>query len=128
MKKNEIKKELNQFTKEQIINVLSDICSNNYYSSIILRIINILNDELFKSENNLIDKAEKEWEKASQEHNDYVKQLKEKYGKEVNVIDLTFEEHNKWLELYNKDNETYRKLEKLQNEQSNRLNKKVGGK
>ena len=76
-----------------------------------------------------IDKAEKEWEKASQEHIEYVKKLKQKYGKEViNGLDLTFEEHKKWIELYNKENETYRKIEKLQEEQEHRLKKKVGGK
>lgn len=128
MTSKEVKQKLNGYTKDQIINAISKISYRNYYTSFICDIIRIIDEEIYINENNSIDKAEKEWEKASQDLINYTKELQVKYGENVAKGDLTDEDFLKYIELYKKEKETWEKLEKLQDEQRNRLMKKVGGK
>ena len=125
MTSKEVKEKLNGYTKDQIINAISKISYRNYYTSFICDIIRIIDEEIYINENNSIDKAEKEWEKASKEYINYSKELQLKYSESVATSDLIAEDFSKYIELYKKERETWKKLEKLQDEQENRLNKKI---
>lgn len=115
MTKSEIKKQLNSYTKKQLIEALSDILSLNY-DYIFYEIVERINRNMFDNEKIRLNIAQKEWETASANKINYLKNLKV-----VNVSELNPSQYKKFIQLVSAEQKSWTKLEKLQDEQLNRL-------
>lgn len=115
MTKSEIKKQLNSYTKKQLVEALSDILSLNY-DYIFYEIVEKINRNMFDNEKIRINIAQKEWETASANKINYLKNLKV-----VNVSELKPSQYKKFIQLVSAEQKAWTKLEKLQDEQLDRL-------
>lgn len=115
MTKSEIKKQLNSYTKKQLVEALSDILSLNY-DYIFYEIVEKINRNMFDNEKIRINIAQKEWETASANKINYLKNLKV-----VNVGELKPSQYKKFIQLVSIEQKAWTKLEKLQDEQLDRL-------
>lgn len=115
MTKSEIKKQLNSYTKKQLVEALSDILSLNY-DYIFYEIVEKINRNIFDNEKIRINIAQKEWETASANKINYLKNLKV-----VNVSELKPSQYKKFIQLVSAEQKAWTKLEKLQDEQLDRL-------
>lgn len=115
MTKSEIKKQLNSYTKKQLVEALSDILSLNY-DYIFYEIVERINRNMFDNEKIRLNIAQKEWETASANKINYLKNLKV-----VNVGELKPSQYKKFIQLASAEQKTWTKLEKLQDEQLDRL-------
>ena len=118
LSKGQIKKELEQFTKEEIIEALINT-SLGVTSNVI---ISGCHEVRFKNETQDIEAASEAWKKASQAHIDYIKQIKEEY-KGVNVFDLPAEVRDKIIELQQAEEQAYKYLVTLQDKIDNHYKK-----
>jgi hypothetical protein len=115
MTKSEIKKQLNSYTKKQLVEALSDILSLNY-DYIFYEIVGKINRNIFDNEKIRLNMAQKEWETASANKINYLKNLKV-----VNVSELKPSQYKKFIQLVSAEQKAWTKLEKLQDEQLDRL-------
>lgn len=115
MTKSEIKKQLNSYTKKQLVEALSDILSLNY-DYIFYEIVEKINRNMFGNEKIRLNIAQKEWETASANKINYLKNLKV-----VNVSELKPSQYKKFIQLVSAEQKAWTKLEKLQDEQLDRL-------
>lgn len=115
MTKSEIKKQLNSYTKKQLVEALSDILSLNY-DYIFYEIVERINRNMFDNEKIRLNIAQKEWETASANKINYLKNLKV-----VNVGELKPSQYKKFIQLASAEQKAWTKLEKLQDEQLDRL-------
>lgn len=115
MTKSEIKKQLNSYTKKQLVEALSDILSLNY-DYIFYEIVEKINRNMFDNEKLRLNIAQKEWETASANKINYLKNLKV-----VNVSELKPSQYKKFIQLVSDEQKAWTKLEKLQDEQLDRL-------
>lgn len=115
MTKSEIKKQLNSYTKKQLVEALSDILSLNY-DYIFYEIVERINRNMFDNEKIRLNIAQKEWETASANKINYLKNLKV-----VNVSELKPSQYKKFIQLVSAEQKAWTKLEKLQDEQLDRL-------
>lgn len=115
MTKSEIKKQLNSYTKKQLVEALSDILSLNY-DYIFYEIVEKINRNMFDNEKIRLNMAQKEWETASANKINYLKNLKV-----VNVSELKPSQYEKFIQLVSAEQKAWTKLEKLQDEQLDRL-------
>lgn len=115
MTKSEIKKQLNSYTKKQLVEALSDILSLNY-DYIFYEIVEKINRNMFDNEKIRLNIAQKEWETASANKINYLKNLKV-----VNVGELKPSQYKKFIQLASAEQKAWTKLEKLQDEQLDRL-------
>ena len=115
MTKSEIKKQLNSYTKKQLVEALSDILSLNY-DYIFYEIVEKINRNMFGNEKIRLNMAQKEWETASANKINYLKNLKV-----VNVSELKPSQYEKFIQLVSAEQKAWTKLEKLQDEQLDRL-------
>lgn len=115
MTKSEIKKQLNNYTKKQLVEALSDILSLNY-DYIFYEIVEKINRNMFDNEKIRLNIAQKEWETASANKINYLKNLKV-----VNVGELKPSQYKKFIQLVSAEQKAWAKLEKLQDEQLDRL-------
>ena len=115
MTKSEIKKQLNSYTKKQLVEALSDILSLNY-DYIFYEIVEKINRNMFDNEEIRLNMAQKEWETASANKINYLKNLKV-----VNVSELKPSQYKKFIQLVSVEQKAWTKLEKLQDEQLDRL-------
>lgn len=115
MTKSEIKKQLNSYTKKQLVEALSDILSLNY-DYIFYEIVEKINRNMFDNEKFRLNMAQKEWETASANKINYLKNLKV-----VNVSELKPSQYKKFIQLASAEQKAWTKLEKLQDEQLDRL-------
>lgn len=115
MTKSEIKKQLNSYTKKQLVEALSDILSLNY-DYIFYEIVEKINRNMFDNEKIRLNIAQKEWETASANKINYLKNLKV-----VNVSELKPSQYKKFIQLASDEQKAWTKLEKLQDEQLDRL-------
>lgn len=76
MTKSEIKKQLNSYTKKQLVEALSDILSLNY-DYIFYEIVEKINRNMFDNEKIRLNISQKEWETASANKINYLENLKE---------------------------------------------------
>lgn len=125
MTKEEIKRKLNSYTKEQLIVALSGVLCFSRYEHIFYEIQSKIDQSIYFNENNLIDAAQENWEKASDEKLKYFRSLADKYGKEIiKFSELTPTEYDKYLRLVNAEQKAWEHLETLQDKQEKRLKKK----
>lgn len=115
MTKSEIKKQLNSYTKKQLVEALSDILSLNY-DYIFYEIVEKINRNMFDNEKIRLNIAQKEWETASANKINYLKNLKV-----VNVSELKPSQYKKFIQLASVEQKAWTKLEKLKDEQLDRL-------
>lgn len=115
MTKSEIKKQLNSYTKKQLVEALSDILSLNY-DYIFYEIVEKINRNMFDNEKIRLNMAQKEWETASANKINYLKNLKV-----VNVSELKPSQYKKFIQLASVEQKAWTKLEKLKDEQLDRL-------
>lgn len=115
MTKSEIKKQLNSYAKKQLVEALSDILSLNY-DYIFYEIVEKINRNMFDNEKIRLNIAQKEWETASANKINYLKNLKV-----VNVSELKPSQYKKFIQLVSAEQKAWAKLEKLQDEQLDRL-------
>lgn len=115
MTKSEIKKQLNSYTKKQLVEALSDILSLNY-DYIFYEIVEKINRNMFDNEKIRLNMAQKKWETASANKINYLKNLKV-----VNVSELKPSQYKKFIQLVSAEQKAWAKLEKLQDEQLDRL-------
>lgn len=113
--KSEIKKQLNSYTKKQLVEALSDILSLNY-DYIFYEIVEKINRNMFDNEKIRLNIAQKEWETASANKINYLKNLKV-----VNVSELKPSQYKKFIQLVSAEQKAWTKLEKLQDKQLDRL-------
>lgn len=120
MTKEQVKRALNSFTKEDIIEVLIETDYNN----ILVKLLGRLNAKAYTNENKKIDAARKAWERASKAHIEYANKVKSEY-KSVSVYNLPREVrlHLAWLQH---DEECkYKRLISLQDKQQQRLDNMI---
>lgn len=115
MTKSEIKKQLNSYTKKQLVEALSDILSLNY-DYIFYEIVEKINRNVFDNEKFRLNIAQKEWGTASANKINYLKNLKV-----VNVSELKPSQYKKFVQLASAEQKAWTKLENLQDEQLDRL-------
>lgn len=106
MTKSEIKKQLNSYTKKQLVEALSDILSLNY-DYIFYEIVEKINRNMFDNEKIRLNMAQKEWETASANKINYLKNLKV-----VNVGELKPSQYKKFIQLASAEQKAWAKLEK----------------
>lgn len=115
MTKDEIKKHLNSYTKEQIIDALANLLKGNYYEPIILKIDNFINDKA-------IDAAYEQYNKANEDKTKYLQSLFIKYGtSSIHFSQLKTAELDEYIKLLEAEEEAYKDVINLEKQQEKRL-------
>lgn len=129
MTKEEIKRKLNSYTKEQLVRALSDILCFSTYEYIFYEIQRKIDASIYNDENKLISVAQEKWEKAKAEKRNYANYLTEKYGnKNIKLYELTSTEYDKYLSLMRAEQKVWEELSTLQDKQVKRFEKELSTK
>ena len=119
MTKEQIKRALNSFTKDELIEGLIESDNN-----LLVKLIGKLNAKAYVKENKKIDAARKAWEKASKAHIKYLNKVKDEY-EGVSIYNLPREVrlHLAWLQ--HDEEQKYKHLINLQDKQQQRLDNMI---
>lgn len=116
MTNEQLKKELNSFSKEELIEAVLALDSDltiNY-------VVRSLHNQRYKNQKKNITTARKAWEQASAEYTSYTKQLKKEY-KGVNFFELPADVRDKYIKLQDAEEQAFNELNELYDKQYNTL-------